>query len=180
LQIDLATLLPLPPATDTPLFPGKVGLVPGPETGAKVGVEKFAGSQNCVGVPVDDVYDWFGVSRSCINRIRNGSRGWPLQNGLGARPWELHEREQVEHWHARWQALGEAKRRRALERIDRDEPVSLEVEPTDEEALSLVPGKPGSLVLFKNRLTLKPYVPPPAPTAPVPAKGTAGVFYDRR
>jgi hypothetical protein len=64
--------------------------------------------------------------------------------------------------------------------IDKDEPISLRAEPTDEEALSLEPGRPGSLVLFKGRLTLKPYAPPPVPTAPVPAKTTAGLFYDRR
>lgn len=122
----------------------------------------------------------FGVSRSCINRIRNGTRGLPGKNGLGMRPWELRERELLETWRAREHARVEASYRRGSECIDKDQPISLEVEPTDEEALSRLPGKPGTLVLFKGRLALIPYVPPPAPTAPVPAKTTAGLFYDRR
>jgi hypothetical protein len=114
-----------------------------------------------------------------IKRIRSGACGLPLQNGLGARPHVLRELDLIEQWYERYLAKGAAMRRRALECVAKDEPISLEVEPTDEEALSRL-GKPGTLALFKNRLALIPYVPPPAPTAPVPAKTTAGLFYDRR
>lgn len=124
----------------------------------------------------------FRVSPRHIKRIRSGASGLPLQNGLGARPHVLREREQVEQWHARWLALGEAKRLRALERIDKDEPVSVTL--TREERLALMPGEPGSLGVFEGALVIKPRTPPPAPPAAlrasVPAKSQSGLFYDRR
>jgi hypothetical protein len=49
-----------------------------------------------------------------------------------------------------------------------------------DEALSLVPGEPGSLGGVRGALARKPPAPPPAPTVPMPAKTRVGVFYDRR
>ena len=121
----------------------------------------------------------FEVSRGCIEKIRSGERGLPGQNGLGSRPWVIRSRELVETWRTRQLARVEAAYRRALERIDSDQPITLE--PTTEEALSRLPGAPGSLVLFKGALALKPQAPPPpAPTArPIPAR-RVGLMYDRR
>jgi hypothetical protein len=124
----------------------------------------------------------FDVSRGCIEKIRSGERGMPGQNGLGSRPWVIRSRELVETWRTRQLARIEVGYRRALDCVDNDQPITLEPEPTTEEALSRLPGNPGSLVLFRGALTIKPKpdAPTAAPMAPTPAKSERGVFYDRR
>jgi hypothetical protein len=112
----------------------------------------------------------YGVFPRHIKRIRNGSP--PPQNGLGARPWELHNLEQLEQWHARHLAKGKTYRRRALDCIDKEGPIGLKAEPTEKETLSLEPG-PGSPVAVQGSThpqTLRaaagadcPYPPRPRP-----------------
>lgn len=41
----------------------------------------------------------FGVSVHYVEKIRNGARGLPLPNGLGARPHLLRTRKELEKWH---------------------------------------------------------------------------------
>jgi hypothetical protein len=68
----------------------------------------------------------FGLSFSGVTRIRNGSRGLGLQNGLGSRPWQLHSRELVERWRVRQLERVEAAYRRAVEAIENNLPIPLE------------------------------------------------------
>jgi hypothetical protein len=110
----------------------------------------------------------FDVSQSYVEKIRNGSRGFPAPCGLGMRPWLLRSKALIDQWHQNRLEQIERAYQRALQSLDRD------------EALALAPGEPGSLVLFRGALALKPAAPPVTPTVPMPAKSQAGVFYDRR
>jgi hypothetical protein len=122
----------------------------------------------------------FDVTRSCVKKIRNGSRGLPGPNGSGMRTGLRRTRNALEKWRTIQHERIEAAYRRALEKIDRDEAVSVALPPLSrDEALSLMPDKPG-VVLLDGALAIKPAAPPPAPTVPMPAKSQAGVFYDRR
>jgi hypothetical protein len=99
----------------------------------------------------------FNISPAYVKKIRHGSRGLRGQNGLGMRPWLLRARDLLEKWRATQHERIEGAYRRALECIDKDEAVRITLEPIGrDEALSLVPGKPGSLALFKGALARKP------------------------
>jgi hypothetical protein len=124
----------------------------------------------------------FDVSRHYVKKIREGAKGLPATEGMAARPWLIRARHLLEKWRTRQLARIEAAYQRALACVDNDEAISIKIEPTRDEALSLVPGEPGSLVLFRGALAIKPKptAPPATPTGPMPAKSQAGLFYDRR
>jgi hypothetical protein len=67
----------------------------------------------------------FGVSVYYIEKIRRGSRGLPLPNGLGARPHLLRSKAALEKWHARALAQVERQYQQAVECIERDEAIVL-------------------------------------------------------
>jgi hypothetical protein len=67
----------------------------------------------------------FGLSYSAVTRIRNGTRGFPMQRGLACRPWELRSLKMVDRWYVRETGRVEARRKRALEAIAANEVVCL-------------------------------------------------------
>jgi hypothetical protein len=128
----------------------------------------------CVTGNVPVLAQRFGISIGHVMRLQAGKRGWPLVNGLGARPWELKERTLIHEWHRRRVAQADAGRDRALRELDeREQPLELPHEeaepprlfhgvgagkrhavppwsqPTPEEAWRLAALGPGSLLREK-------------------------------
>jgi hypothetical protein len=67
----------------------------------------------------------FDLSYSGVTRIRNGTRGLPMQRGLACRPWELRSRKLVDRWYTQEIERVEARRKRALETIAANEVLCL-------------------------------------------------------
>jgi hypothetical protein len=111
----------------------------------------------------------FGVSLSYVEKVRSGTRGFPGPCGLGMRPWVLRSAALLQQWRTQQLERIEKAYQRAVEALDRD------------EALTLAPGEPGTLMLFRGALALKPRVPPPVVlTSGRPAAAQPGLLYDRR
>jgi hypothetical protein len=73
----------------------------------------------------------FDVSTRYVRQIQTGTRGLPLGNGLGSRPWQLKNREMLLEWRRRRRERDDAAFDRAWAELDQGEPLSALPDPTE-------------------------------------------------
>jgi hypothetical protein len=128
----------------------------------------------------------FDISTRYVRQIQTGTRGLPLGNGLGARPWQLKNRELVLEWYRGRRERDDAARDRALAEIDQGEPLSALPDLTEHApAPSLFRGahpmkrRPAKPIINARLFTLRGPQEPPTEGLPEQTLAGPSLLYDR-